>query len=120
MRLLNTLVFSFFIFLLSFPLVFAEEIRSLYSGIFISKDGSISVQEDIEYDFEDELRHGTFREIPYKNQVGIKNYNLRMDVTKVTDLNDNPYNYKASRGNGRVTVKIGDPHKETSGSTNTE
>src|ERR1700739_1647785 len=114
MRLLNTLVFSFLIFLVSFP-IHAEEIRNFYSEIFISKDGSVNVQEDIEYDFEGELRHGIFREIPYKYQIGIKNYNLRMDVEGVTDFDEIPYKYKVSRGGGRITVKIGEPDKEVSG-----
>lgn len=114
MRSLIAVVLSFFVFLLSFP-VYAEEIRSFYSEIFISKDGSVSVQEDIEYDFVGELRHGIFREIPYKYQIGIKNYNLRMHVAKVTDFNDAPYKYKVSRENGRVKVRIGDPDKEVTG-----
>jgi predicted membrane protein DUF2207 len=114
MKSINTLVFSFLIFLISFP-VYAEEIRHFYSEVFISKDGSVSVQEDIEYDFEGELKHGIFREIPYKYQIGIKNYNLRIGVEKVTDFDEIPYKYKVSRGGGRVTVKIGDPDKEISG-----
>ncbi|MGE5446225.1 MAG: DUF2207 domain-containing protein [Ignavibacteriales bacterium] len=111
MKFLIAIAFSFSIFLLSFP-VYAEEIRSFYSEIFISRDGSVSVQEDIEYDFEGELKHGILREIPYKYQIGIKNYNLRMNVAKVTDFNDAPYKYKVSRENGRVRVRIGDPDKE--------
>jgi uncharacterized membrane protein len=114
MRLLNTLVFSLSIFLISFP-AYAEEIRSFYSEIFISRDGSVSVQEDIEYDFEGELKHGIFRDIPYKYQIGVKNYNLRMNVTKVTDFNDAPYKYKVSRENGRVRIRIGDPDREITG-----
>jgi uncharacterized membrane protein len=114
MRFLVAVVLSFFIFVLSFP-VYAEEIKSFYSEIFISKDGSVSVQEDIEYDFEGELRHGIFREIPYKYQIGVKNDNLRMNVAKVTDFNDAPYKYKVSHENGRVEVRIGDPDKEITG-----
>jgi uncharacterized membrane protein len=99
---------------LSFP-VYAEEIRNFYSEMFISSDGSISVQENIEYDFGYELRHGIFREIPYKYQIGMKNYNLRMDVYRVTDFEETPYEYKVSRERGRVIVRIGDPDKEITG-----
>lgn len=113
-RSLITIALSFSIFLLPFP-VYAEEIKSFYSEIFIGKDGSVSVQEDIEYDFGGELRHGIFREIPYKYQIGVKDYNLRMGVAKVTDFNDATYKYKVSGESGRVTIKIGDPDKEITG-----
>ncbi|MBI2485941.1 MAG: DUF2207 domain-containing protein [Deltaproteobacteria bacterium] len=113
-KLIITIAFYLSISLLSLPL-HAEEIRNFYSEIFITKAASITVQENIEYDFGDELRHGIFREIPYEYQVDIRNYNLRMDVNKVTNFEGSPYNYKVTRGNGRVTVRIGDPDKEITG-----
>lgn len=99
---------------LSFPL-YAEEIRDFYSEIFISADSSVNVEERIEYDFGRELRHGIFREIPYKYKIGIRNYNLRMDVNKVADFDDNSYEYDVSRNAGMMKVKIGDPDIEISG-----
>src|SRR4030065_539879 len=114
MRLINILAFYVLISSLSFP-VYSEEIRNFYSEMFISSDGSTSVQENIEYDFGYELRHGIFREIPHKYEIGIKNYNLRMNVTRVTDFEENLYNYKVSRERGRVIVRIGDPDKEITG-----
>jgi len=114
MRLINILAFYLLISSLSFP-VYSEEIRNFYSEMFISSDGSTSVQENIEYDFGYELRHGIFREIPHKYEIGIKNYNLRMNVTRVTDFEENLYNYKVSRERGRVIVRIGDPDKEITG-----
>lgn len=108
-------VFSFLISLLSFP-AYAEEIRDLHVEIFMSRDGSISVEENINYDFGYELRHGIYREIPYKYQVDeFRNYNLRMDVNKVTDFRGNPYNYEVNRSGGRVNIKIGDADKEITG-----
>src|SRR3972149_6843804 len=107
MRLINILAFYLLISSLSFP-VYSEEIRNFYSEMFISSDGSTSVQENIEYDFGYELRHGIFREIPHKYEVGIKNYNLRMNVIRVTDFEENLYSYKVSRERGRVIVRIGD------------
>lgn len=100
---------------LSLPLR-AEEIRDFHVEILISKDASISVEEDIEYDFGYELRHGIFREIPYKYQIdSLRNYNLRMDVYRVTDFKDKPYKYRVSREGGNVVVKIGDPDREITG-----
>jgi uncharacterized membrane protein len=95
--------------------IHAEEIRNFHAEILINKDSSISVQEDIEYDFGYELRHGIFREIPYKYEVGIRNYNLRMDVRRITDFKDDPYKYSVRREGRYVIVKIGDPDKEITG-----
>ena len=110
MRLINILAFYLLISVLPIP-AYSEEIKDFYSEIFISSDGSINAQENIEYDFGYELRHGIFREVPYKYEIGIKNYNLRMNVIRVTDFEENPYNYKVSREGGRVNVRIGDPDK---------
>src|SRR3990172_12563180 len=114
MKSIIIVTFSLLISSLSFP-VYSEEIRDFYSEIFISSDGSINVQENIEYDFGYELRHGIFREIPYEYEIGIKNYNLRMNVIRVTDFKETPHKYKVSRERGRVNVKIGDPDKEITG-----
>ncbi|HSE83299.1 MAG TPA: DUF2207 domain-containing protein [Thermodesulfobacteriota bacterium] len=116
MKLTLIVIFSFLISLLfSFP-IHAEEIRDFRVEIFISRDGSINVEENINYDFGYELRHGIYREIPYKYQVDqFRNYNLRMDVNKVTDFNGNPYNYEVTRGGGMVNIKIGDADKEITG-----
>ncbi len=94
----------------------AEEIRDFHVEIFINKDSSLNVLEEIEYDFGFELRHGIFREIPYQYQIDrFRNYNLRMKVYKVADFKDKPYNYDVSRGRGTVNVKIGDADREISG-----
>jgi uncharacterized membrane protein len=109
MKSITLIFFYLFVFLLSSH---AEEIRDFHTEILISKNSSISVREDMEYDFGYELRHGIFREIPYKYQVGVRNYNLRMDVRRVTDFKDNPYKYNVRREGRYVIVKIGDPDKE--------
>jgi len=111
---ITAFVFPFLICLL--PLrIHAEEIRDFHTEILINRNSSISVQEDIEYDFGYELRHGIFREIPYKYEVGIRNYSLRIDVRRVADFKDNPYKYGVRREGGYVVVKIGDPDKEITG-----
>ncbi len=110
----NILAFSFLICLFSFP-AYSEEIRDFHSEISINNNGVISVQESMEYDFGNELRHGIFREIPYRYQIDIKNYNIRINVDRVTDFEGNPYKYKVSRERGRVIIRVGDPDKEITG-----
>ncbi|MGH7888943.1 MAG: DUF2207 domain-containing protein, partial [Thermodesulfobacteriota bacterium] len=115
MKLISVVVFYLLFSWISFPLC-AEEIRDFHVEIFINKDASINVQEDIEYDFGFELRHGIYREIPYEYQIDrYRNYNLRMRVYEVTNFEDKPYNYDVSRGGGMVNVKIGDADKEITG-----
>jgi hypothetical protein len=110
-------ILSIFLSILFFPpSLHPEEIRDFHVEILIGKDASISVEEDIEYDFGYELRHGIFREIPYRYQVdSLRNYNLRMDIYRVTDFKDRPYKYGVSREGGNVVVKIGDPDREITG-----
>jgi hypothetical protein len=110
-------VLSIYIGSLFTPL-YAEEIKNFYMEMLISQDGSISVQEDIEYDFGSEQKHGIIREIPYEYQTGIKNYNLRIHLSKATDFNGVPYKSKVSRDQGRMIIKIGDPDKLVSGIKN--
>jgi uncharacterized membrane protein len=114
MKSLIIATFSLFIASLSLT-AYSEEIRNFYSEIAINNNGEISVQENIEYDFGNELRHGIFREIPYKYQIGIRNYNLRIKVNRVTDFEGTPYEYRVSKERGRVIVRVGDPDKEITG-----
>jgi hypothetical protein len=44
----------------------AEEIKNFHSEISISRDGTLNVREEIEYDFQNAERHGIDRNIPYK------------------------------------------------------
>jgi hypothetical protein len=50
----------------------AEQINSFGSEIFINRDGTINVREDIEYDFQYAERHGIYRDIPYNYDYGYK------------------------------------------------
>jgi uncharacterized membrane protein len=115
----STFFVALSIYIISFfaPL-YAEEIKNFYMEMLMSEDGSISVQEDIEYDFGNEYKHGIIREIPYKYQIGIKNYNLRMHVHRATNFDGVPYKSKVSRDQGRLIVKVGDPDKVVNGVKN--
>ena len=95
--------------------VYAEEISNFHSNIYIKQDGSILVQENIEYDFGRALRHGIYRDIPYKYNYGYKNYNTRLDVESVTDPNGSPYTYEVSKSGSWANIKIGDPEKKITG-----
>ncbi len=96
----------------------AEEIKDFSVEMLISRDGFISVQEEIEYDFGSEHRHGIIRDIPYKYEIGFRNYSLRMHLNWTTNFEGVPYINKVSHDQGRLIVKIGDPHKFVTGVKN--
>jgi uncharacterized membrane protein len=113
-----TLIRILILFLLSFAFslhAHSEEIKNFYSEIFINRDGTIDVREDIEYDFQYAVRHGIYRDIPYKYDFGYKKYSIKMDVDKVTDFNGKPYKYEVSKSGGIIHIRIGDPDTTVTG-----
>ena len=108
------LIFSFLSFSFSAG-ARAEEIKNFHSEIFINRDGTIDVREDIEYDFQYAERHGIYRDIPYNYDFGYKRYSIKLDVKDVTDFNGSPYKYEVSSGGGYIHIRIGDPDKTVTG-----
>ncbi len=86
--------------------VSAEEIRDFGAVIKVSTDASVSVSEKISYDFGAIAKHGIYRYIPIKYQNGLVNYNL--NISKIDVAYDN---FTTSRGDGKLTIKIGDADK---------
>jgi len=108
------LIFLFSTILLSFP-THSEEIQNFYSDIYIKKDGTINVEENIEYDFEAARRHGIYRDIPLRYDYGYKKYGIKLDVEDVTSFKDVPYIYNVSKSGGWANIRIGDPDSTVSG-----
>jgi len=96
----------------------SEEIRSFISDIQIHKDGTIVVEENIEYDFGSALRHGIYRDIPYRYSSGLTKYSVRLDVEDVTNFRDEPFMYEVSKSGGWVNIRIGDPDRKITGTHN--
>ena len=69
----------------------SEEIRSFISDIHIHNDGTIVVEENIEYDFGSALRHGIYRDIPYRYSSGLTEFSVRLDVEDVTNFRGEQY-----------------------------
>src|SRR4030043_625929 len=65
------LALLFFLFFFFKPQnVFAEIIHSFDVDLTVHKDGSMDFVETINYDFENEYRHGIYRYIPLYSKVG--------------------------------------------------
>ena len=101
--------------LLTLDLSASEQINSFDVDVYIPNNGVVRIEENIEYQFPDEVRRGIIRKIPYKYKLGQNNYNLRIEVLNVTDFDGNSYKYNVKENNGYVEIKIGDPDKFVTG-----
>lgn len=105
-------VFLFSILFLP-ALVRAEVIRNFHADIEIRENGDIFVEERILYDFENESRHGIFRDIPVRYKTPLGNRSVELDVESVArDGAPEPYDVS---GGGTVNLKIGDPDAYVTG-----
>ncbi len=93
-----------------------EKINNYGVTITVATDSTISVVEDIDYDFGVESKHGIFRFIPvvYKGRHG-ERFALRLKFTSVTDESGKKYPYTISYADGKASVKIGDKNILISG-----
>lgn len=94
----------------------AELIDSFDARIVVHENATIEVTERIEYDFGDAERHGIFRSIPFSYQAGTETYTAEVSSVLVTDGTEQPLPFSESRGNGELTLKIGDPDVLVTGS----
>lgn len=87
----------------------AEYIDAFDARIVVHENATIEVTERVEYDFGDAERHGIYRTIPYSYQAKTETYTADIDSVLVTDGDGMPLPFSESRGNGELTLKIGDP-----------
>lgn len=112
---LRTAFFSLLL-LASTPLwVSAEALPSFEAVVTIREDAKLDVVETVTYDFGETKRHGIFRTIPYSYQSGDGTYIADISGVLVNDLAGTPYPFAESRGNGELTLKIGDPDETITG-----
>ena len=76
---------AFSIFFLLPNLAFAEErIDAFSSHIIINQNGSLTVQEEIAYDFGEASHHGIYREIPLIYTPAGSKYENQMEITAIS------------------------------------
>lgn len=93
----------------------AYYIKSFDSEVRLNKDGSFGVTERIVVDFGNEQRHGIYRSIPYKYNLALRKYRVRIEVLDVADDSGNRYQKSVSRKGDYVVIKIGSPDFTISG-----
>ncbi len=111
----SVLLLALFV-VLPFGSVFAEEvIPSFDARIIVHEDASIEVAEQVVYDFGEKKQHGIFRVIPFSYQANATTYTADISKVSVYDGAKNPLPFTESRGNGELTLKIGDPETMVTG-----
>ncbi len=91
----------------------AEVISDFQTRVQIVADGSIEVQETINYDFGNEQRHGIYRLIDLKS-AGISP-NLLIDEISVTDDEGRSQPFRVSTSARQLEIKIGDANRTITG-----
>lgn len=104
-----------FVFIIIPKSAFAEEkINSFDVNIVAHKDGVMTVEERIDYDFGEESRHGIFRNIPKVSKVGDLFRVIEIDFESVT-RDGKKEEYSVENMPKETEVKIGDPDKTITG-----
>jgi uncharacterized protein (TIGR04222 family) len=86
------------------------------SDITIRPDGSLTILESIDVDFDGLQKHGILRDIPTRYRYDDTRDRLyRLSVQSVTDASGRGVTYQVSSGDTITEIKIGDPGRTVSG-----
>jgi len=109
---LMTLSVIFMIFFLNVSSLIAETIKKYDVSIQINKNGTLTINEIIDYDFGDKLdKHGIIRRISLRSKKsGIDIYKSHVKMNSVK-RNGEPEKYKTKKSSGEIAYKIGSEDK---------
>ena len=109
---LMTLSVIFMIFFLNVSSLIAETIKKYDVSIEINKNGTLTINEIIDYDFGDKLdKHGIIRRISLRSKKsGIDIYKSHVKMNSVK-RNGEPEKYKTVKSSGEISYKIGSEDK---------
>src|SRR5437764_13131260 len=80
----------------------------------VGRNGTVDVTETVDARF-DQPRHGIFREIPVRYDVGGHLYDLRMHLLAVTDGSGQGRTYSVNDSGNLVVIKVGDKNRTLTG-----
>ena len=90
----------------------AESIKTYDVIVRLKTNGTVSVSEEIQYDFGTLEKHGIFRKIPLVNQDGPK---IHIKTVSINDEDRNTYEYTEKRSGDVLEYKIVDPDAMVTG-----
>jgi uncharacterized membrane protein len=98
------------------PHAHAEEIKNFSALYSIQKDGTVNVQERIQYDFGTALKHGIYRTTPLvKTNEDNKKFRMTVSDVRVTDEKFAAYTVADSSTEDELNLRIGDADRTISG-----
>ncbi len=109
----SLIFFSLFIFVVHVNA--AEQINDYNTTIMVNSDATITVTEEIGYDFGDAQKHGIYRDIPVKYKARGGNYKLRVSNVSVVDGKGSLWNFIEQKNGNDLRIKIGDANKYVTG-----
>ena len=111
-KFLMTLSVIFMIFFLNVSSLIAETIKKYEVSIQINKNGTLTINETIDYDFGDKFdKRGIIRRIPLRSKKsGIDIYKSHIKMNSVK-RNGEPEKYKTKKSSGEIAYKIGSEDK---------
>jgi len=106
-KFLMTLSVIFMIFLLNAGSLIAEAIKKYDVSIQINKNGTLTVNEVIDYEFDNALRHGIYRDIPLRSKKsGTDIYKSHVKMNSVK-RNGEPEEYTSDTSYEGVSYRVG-------------
>ena len=106
-KFLMTLSVIFMIFLLNAGSLIAEAIKKYDVSIQINKNGTLTVNEVIDYEFDNDLKHGIYRDIPLRSQKsGTDIYKSHVKMNSVK-RNGEPEEYTSDTSYEGVSYRVG-------------
>ena len=106
-KFLTTLSVIFMVFLLNAGSLIAEAIKKYDVSIQINKNGTLTVNEVIDYEFDNDLRHGIYRDIPLRSKKsGTDIYKSHVKMNSVK-RNGEPENYTSDTSYEGVSYRVG-------------
>ena len=106
-KFLTTLSVIFMMFLLNAGSLIAEAIKKYDVSIQINKNGTLTVNEVIDYEFDNNLRHGIYRDIPLRSKKsGTDIYKSHVKMNSVK-RNGEPENYTSDTSYEGVSYRVG-------------
>ena len=106
-KFLTTLSVIFMVFLLNAGSLIAEAIKKYDVSIQINKNGTLTVNEVIDYEFDNALRHGIYRDIPLRSKKsGTDIYKSHVKMNSVK-RNGEPENYTSDTSYEGVSYRVG-------------
>lgn len=90
-----------------------ESVRSMTIDVEVQPDGSVTVREEIDYDFGAEGHHGLVRSIPVRGTWDQTHDRLHpVDGLRVSSPTGAPDQVEQDTDDGRLVVRVGDPDED--------